>query len=60
MQAVPTALIATASINFGFWFFALPFGYCATLQVVRKFNQLDREKLDVSIDRVTAGSQAIN
>jgi hypothetical protein len=41
VQAVSTALIATASIHFGFWFFALPFGYHATLQVVRKFNQLE-------------------
>lgn len=43
VQAVPTILIATASINFGFWFFALPFGYYATLQVVRKFNELDHK-----------------
>ncbi|KAF1812393.1 DUF895 domain membrane protein [Eremomyces bilateralis CBS 781.70] len=44
VQAVPTALIATASINLGFWFFALPFGWYATLRVVRKFNQLDSER----------------
>ncbi|KAE9994246.1 hypothetical protein EG327_000528 [Venturia inaequalis] len=44
VQAVPTILIATASINCGLWFFALPFGYCATLQVVRKFDQLDEER----------------
>ncbi|KUJ17650.1 DUF895 domain membrane protein [Mollisia scopiformis] len=44
VQAVPTALIATASINFGFWFFALPFGYYATLQVVRKFDNLDQKR----------------
>lgn len=37
VQAVPTALIVTASINFGFWFVALPFSYYATVQVVRKF-----------------------
>ncbi|KAL2862215.1 major facilitator superfamily domain-containing protein [Aspergillus lucknowensis] len=37
VQAVPTALIATASINFGLWVFALPFSFWATLQVVRKF-----------------------
>jgi hypothetical protein len=43
VQAVPTILIATASINFGFWFFALPFGYYATIQVVRKFDELDRK-----------------
>jgi len=41
---VPTVLIATASINFAFWFIALPFGYYATLQVIRKFNQLDKQK----------------
>lgn len=40
VQAVPTVLIATASLNFGFWFVALPFSYHATLQVVRKFNQI--------------------
>jgi MFS family permease len=44
VQAVPTALIATASINFGLWFFALPFSYYATLQVVRKFEKLDRKR----------------
>jgi hypothetical protein len=40
IQAVPTILIATASINFGLWFVALPFGYYATLRVVKKFNEL--------------------
>ncbi|GAM36569.1 hypothetical protein TCE0_018f05754 [Talaromyces pinophilus] len=40
VQAVPTALIVTASINFGFWFVALPFSYYATVQVVRKFRGL--------------------
>jgi hypothetical protein len=44
VQAVPTALIATASINLGLWFFAAPFGYYATLQVVRKFDQVDATK----------------
>ncbi|KAJ5143299.1 Major facilitator superfamily domain general substrate transporter [Penicillium bovifimosum] len=44
VQAVPTVLIATASINFGLWFFALPFSYYATVQVVRKFEQLEREQ----------------
>ncbi|EXJ86485.1 hypothetical protein A1O3_03436 [Capronia epimyces CBS 606.96] len=44
VQAVPTALIATASINFGLWYFALPFSYYATLQVVRKFSQLEQKK----------------
>ncbi|UNI19417.1 hypothetical protein JDV02_005601 [Purpureocillium takamizusanense] len=39
VQAVPTALIVTASINFGLWFFALPFSLWATLQVVRKWDQ---------------------
>jgi hypothetical protein len=39
VQAVPTALIVTASINFAFWFLALPFSYYATLRVVRKFNE---------------------
>ncbi|KAK1852560.1 DUF895 domain membrane protein [Colletotrichum chrysophilum] len=44
VQAVPTALIATASINLGLWFIALPFSYFATLQVVRKFDKLDRKR----------------
>ena len=42
VQAVPTALIVTASINFAFWFVALPFSYYATLRVVRKFNEAHR------------------
>ncbi|CAI7666358.1 unnamed protein product [Penicillium crustosum] len=44
VQAVPTALIATASINLSLWFIALPFSYYATLQVVRKFELLERGK----------------
>ncbi|PYH45975.1 uncharacterized protein BP01DRAFT_391331 [Aspergillus saccharolyticus JOP 1030-1] len=36
VQAIPTTLIATASINYGLWFFTLPFSYYATLQVLRK------------------------
>lgn len=40
VQAVPTALIVTASLNFAFWFAALPFSYYATIQVVRKFRKL--------------------
>ncbi len=44
VQAVLTVLIVTASINLGFWFFALPFRYYATLQVVRQFNELDEER----------------
>ncbi|OAR01603.1 hypothetical protein LLEC1_00462 [Akanthomyces lecanii] len=39
VQAVPTALIATASINFALWFFALPFSLWATLQVVQKWEK---------------------
>lgn len=46
VQAVPTALIATASINCGFWFVALPFSYYATLQVVRKFEKLAQSSRD--------------
>ncbi|KAJ5194329.1 Major facilitator superfamily domain general substrate transporter [Penicillium cf. griseofulvum] len=42
VQAVPTALIATASINLGLWFIALPFSYYATLRVVRKFELLEK------------------
>ncbi|EQL38462.1 hypothetical protein RJZ56_000928 [Blastomyces dermatitidis] len=44
VQAVPTALIATASINMGLWFVALPFSYYATVQVVRKFSQLETQR----------------
>jgi len=44
VQAVPTALIATASINLAFWFIALPFSYYATLQVVRKFDKIKAEE----------------
>lgn len=42
IQAFPTPLIATASINCGLWFIALPFCYFATLQVVRKFEEQDQ------------------
>jgi hypothetical protein len=51
VQAVPTALIVTASINFAFWFIALPFGYYATLQVVRKFNMLDEKRREAAEQR---------
>ncbi|TVY84101.1 UNC93-like protein [Lachnellula suecica] len=44
VQAVPTVLIATASINFAWWFIALPFGFYATLQVVRKFDEAFKQK----------------
>lgn len=40
VQVVPTTLIATASINCGFWFVALSFSYDATLQIVCKFEEL--------------------
>ncbi|KAI9659456.1 MAG: hypothetical protein M1821_001714 [Bathelium mastoideum] len=43
VQAVPTALVATASINLALWFTALPFSYYATLQVVRKFDKIKAE-----------------
>jgi hypothetical protein len=49
VQAVPTALIVTASINFGWWFFALPFSYYATLRVVQKFDQLEQQKSDEQV-----------
>jgi hypothetical protein len=49
VQAVPTQLIITAALNFSFWFIALPFGYYATLQVVHKFDELDRKRNDDSI-----------
>ncbi len=39
VQAVPTTLIATASINFALWFVALPFSLWATLQVVQKWEK---------------------
>ncbi|KAF2233276.1 DUF895 domain membrane protein [Viridothelium virens] len=43
VQAVPTALIATASINLALWFIALPFSYFATLQVVHQFDKTEAE-----------------
>ncbi|KIX03050.1 uncharacterized protein Z518_06600 [Rhinocladiella mackenziei CBS 650.93] len=65
VQAVPTALIATASINFGPWFFVLPFSYYATLQVVRKFAQLEKESAAAAAaasadDTQDAGSEQPN
>lgn len=44
IQAIPTPLIATASINCGLWFIALPFSYFATVQVVRKFKELEQSE----------------
>lgn len=44
IQAIPTPLIGTASINCGLWFIALPFSYYATLQVVRSFKELQQTK----------------
>jgi len=44
IQAIPTPLIGTASINCGLWFLALPFSYFATLQVVNKFNELQKAR----------------
>ncbi|KAL1586206.1 hypothetical protein WHR41_05440 [Cladosporium halotolerans] len=46
VQAIPTPLIATASINCGLWFFALPFSYYATRQVVRKFREQEKNKFE--------------
>ncbi|KAK7751762.1 hypothetical protein SLS62_006247 [Diatrype stigma] len=37
VQAATASLVATASINLGLWFLALPFSYYATLQVLLKF-----------------------
>ncbi|KAI1650925.1 MFS general substrate transporter [Daldinia loculata] len=47
IQAVPTALIVTASINLALWFIALPFSYYATLRVVKKFNELDKKRDEI-------------
>ncbi|KAK5689450.1 hypothetical protein LTR17_026264 [Elasticomyces elasticus] len=44
VQAIPTPLIATAVINCGLWFIALPFSYFATVRVVRKFDELEAVK----------------
>lgn len=52
VQAVPTALIITAGINFAYWFVALPFGFYATLQVVRKFDELDKQRTEVAADGI--------
>lgn len=35
----------TASINMGLWAIALPFGYYATQQVVKRFNELEQIKV---------------
>lgn len=43
VQAVPTVLIATASINLAFWIIALPFSYYATVQVIRRWEQIRKE-----------------
>ncbi|KAJ6008760.1 hypothetical protein N7499_001191 [Penicillium canescens] len=56
VQAVPTALIATASINLGLWFIALPFSYYATLQVVRRFELLEKRS-DVGREDPQTSSQ---
>jgi hypothetical protein len=56
VQAVPTALIATASINLGLWFIALPFSYYATLQVVRRFELLEKRS-DVGREDSQTSSQ---
>lgn len=45
IQAIPTPLIATASINCGLWFIALPFSYFATREVVRKFTEQEKAGL---------------
>ncbi|OBU01578.1 hypothetical protein VE01_00320 [Pseudogymnoascus verrucosus] len=62
VQAVPTALIATASINFAFWFIALPFAYYATLQVVQKFDQLEKlgsiSEDERVVEQVSVGKEA--
>ncbi|RVX70901.1 hypothetical protein B0A52_06058 [Exophiala mesophila] len=57
IQAVPTALIVTAGINFGYWFVALPFSYYATLQVVRKFKQIKWGKNNSSVLVQEVGSE---
>lgn len=46
VQAIPTALIATASINFALWFVAFPFSLWATLQVLQKWDE-DGQSRDV-------------
>lgn len=53
IQAIPTPLVATASINLGFWFSALPFSYYATLQVVRAFNEQSKKGENEGVDAVT-------
>ncbi|RMD40580.1 hypothetical protein DV735_g4542, partial [Chaetothyriales sp. CBS 134920] len=50
VQAIPTPLIVTASINCGLWYITLPFSYFATVQVVRKFNELDQQARAAAAD----------
>ncbi|PVH80150.1 MFS general substrate transporter [Cadophora sp. DSE1049] len=49
VQAVPTILTATASINLAFWYIALPFSYYATVQVVRKFDEIERKNREEAL-----------
>jgi len=49
VQAVPNVLIATASINLAFWYIALPFSYYATVQVVRKFDEIEQKEMEGSV-----------
>jgi hypothetical protein len=42
VQAIPTALIVTASLNCGFWFSVLPISLAATLKVVKVFARKDK------------------
>jgi hypothetical protein len=54
VQAAPVPLLITAGINFGFWFVALPFGFLATLQVVRKFDELDKRRREPTAEDIPA------
>lgn len=42
VQAVPTPLIVTAALNMAIWMVALPFSYFATVEVVRRFKEMQR------------------
>lgn len=54
VQAVPTALIITASINMALWFIALPFSYYATVQVVRKFNEIEEKSRGEAVHEISS------
>lgn len=48
VQAIPTPLIVTAGLNFGFWFAVLPISLAAVLHVVKVFSRRGKAASDAS------------